>query len=237
MKTIHLPSIDSTNSYLKNNYHDLENYTFVSSDYQTDGRGRSDRQWKSENGDNLLFSLLILDKEIIKYYKEISIITAYSIVEVLKEYNIEAMIKWPNDVYVGDKKICGILLEAVSKEEIECMIIGVGLNVNQKEFDGNYLTTPTSIINETNKETPLSQIKEKVYAYLISNIEKIKAGYNFYKEITNLDYLKGKSAYALIEDRKEKIDIIRIENDYSLLIETKSGKRKMESGEITFHLE
>ena len=56
-------------------------------------------------------------------------------------------IKWPNDVYVDDKKICGILLEAVSKQEIECLIVGISINVNQKNFEEEYAITPTSIRN------------------------------------------------------------------------------------------
>ena len=147
MEKIHLSFIDSTNAYLKNNYKELNNYTFVSTDEQSDGRGRNNRQWKSENGKNLLFSLLILDKELIKHYKEISIISAYSIIEELKELGLKNIsIKWPNDVFVKDNKICGILLEAVSNNNnMDCVIVGIGLNVNQKEFGFN---NATSIVNE-----------------------------------------------------------------------------------------
>ena len=118
MNKLHLNKIDSTNNYLKQNYKNLEDYTFVSADLQTNGKGRNEREWKSENGKNLLFSLLLLDKPLFKLYKDISIITAYSIIEALSKIGIKGLsLKWPNDVYVNGKKICGILLESISEDE------------------------------------------------------------------------------------------------------------------------
>ena len=237
MNKIHLSSIDSTNTYLKENYEKLDNYTFVSTDEQTNGRGRNSRVWKSENGKNLLFSLLILDKKLIEDFKEISILSAYSIIQVLEKLGINNLsIKWPNDIYYKDKKICGILLEAVTKSKMECLIIGVGLNVNQKEFNDEYLTTPTSIMNVTNKEIDINQLKEDIYNQLINNLEAKKNNKDFYEEISKYDYLKNKEAYALIENNKTRIKVIGINKDYSLNIEYENINRNIESGEISFHI-
>lgn len=237
MNKIHLSSIDSTNTYLKENYEKLDNYTFVSTDEQTNGRGRNSRVWKSENGKNLLFSLLILDKKLIEDFKEISILSAYSIIQVLEKLGINNLsIKWPNDIYYKDKKICGILLEAVTKSKMECLIVGVGLNVNQKEFNDEYLTTPTSIMNVTNKEIDINQLKEDIYNQLINNLEAKKNNKDFYEEISKYDYLKNKEAYALIENNKTRIKAIGINKDYSLNIEYENINRNIESGEISFHI-
>ena len=237
MNKIHLSSIDSTNTYLKENYEKLDNYTFVSTDEQTNGRGRNSRVWKSENGKNLLFSLLILDKKLIEDFKEISILSAYSIIQVLEKLGINNLsIKWPNDIYYKDKKICGILLEAVTKSKMECLIVGVGLNVNQKEFNDEYLTTPTSIMNVINKEIDINQLKEDIYNQLINNLEAKKNNKDFYEEISKYDYLKNKEAYALIENNKTRIKVIGINKDYSLNIEYENINRNIESGEISFHI-
>lgn len=232
MNKIHLSSVDSTNTYLKNNYQELNNYTFVSSDKQTAGRGRNSREWKSENGKNLLFSLLILDKELIKHFKEISIITAYSLIQELEELEINnLMIKWPNDVFVGDRKIAGVLLESVTKEEMESLIVGVGLNVNQMEFIGDYNIAPTSINKELNKEIVLEDLKDKIYKRLIDNLEKLKENHDFYPYIIKYDYLKGKTAYT----ETKEVKIKGINKDYSLSIYNKDTIENIEAGEISFH--
>ena len=237
MNYIHLSEVDSTNEYLKKNYQDLENYTFVSADNQLMGRGRNNRLWKSENGKNLLFSLLILDKELIKHYKEISIISAYSIIEELKELGLKDIsIKWPNDVFVNDNKICGILLESVTKNEMECLIVGIGLNVNQTDFDGEYIVEPTSIKKRINKDTNINLLKDRIYQRLIDNLEKLKEGYNFYSFIKELDYLKNKRVYADINGCTKQVMINGINEDYSLSIYNNDSLENIESGEISFHI-
>ena len=236
MKVLHFESIDSTSTYLKNNYQDLDNMTFVSADYQSAGHGRNNRNWKSENGSNLLFSLLILDSELISLFKSISIISAYSITQVLKEYELSnCFIKWPNDIYVNDKKICGILLEAVTKKEIECLIIGVGLNVNQEVFEGEYLRLPTSMCRELNKKIDLNEVKLKVFNNLEKNLIKLKEGYDFYSEIIKYDYLKDKEVYAVLNNEEKKIRVLGINPDYSLKIKDKENIVDIDSGEISFH--
>lgn len=237
MKKIHLSEVDSTNSYLKQNYKTLTNYTFVSTDKQTAGRGRNNRTWKSEDSKNLLFSLLILDKELIKEYKKISIISAYTIIEVLKEYNINDLsIKWPNDIYYKDDKLCGILLEAVTTNDIECLIIGVGLNVNQELFDGDYIHKPISLKNILDKEISINNLKDKIYQKFISNLNNLLKGYDYYQEIINYDYLKNKEVYAVVNDIKKKVIVKGINKDFSLMIIDEEKEIKIDSGEISFHV-
>lgn len=232
MKQIHLESIDSTNTYLKNNYKNLDNLTFVSADEQTSGKGRSNRKWISEKGKNLMFSLLIKDEKLINNFKSLSISSAYTIIKVLEEYGLKDLsIKWPNDVYVKDKKICGILLESISIEKIEALIVGIGLNVNQKEFVGEYLIEPTSMYKELNKEIDLIKLKNKIYKNLLENYNK-----NIYREILEYDYLKGKQAKAYINNEIKDISIIGINEDYSLKIKVDNIEKDIYAGEISFHL-
>ena len=159
-------SIDSTSKYLKENYIALKDFTFVSSLYQTNGKGRMDRSWESNKGENLLFSLLIKKKTLLKLYSSISILSATVILSVLKEYNIDnVMIKWPNDVYIDDKKVCGILLESIStSENLECIVLGIGLNVNQKEFIDS---RATSMSLKLKKDINQKELKEKIYNRLM----------------------------------------------------------------------
>ena len=236
MINIHFEEIDSTNTYLKNNYQELDDLTFVSASKQTQGRGRNNRNWLSDNN-NLLFSILLKNKNYFNLTNSISIISAYTIVEVLKEYGINNLsIKWPNDVFVGDKKICGILLEAISSQNIECLIIGVGINVNQKEFIGEYIIGPTSMINELNKEIDIEILKDDIYKRFIDNLNKLLNGYDYYKDIVTYNYLKNKEVYALINGKTENVLVKDINRDYSLCVMIDNKEININSGEISFHI-
>lgn len=234
MKQIHFESIDSTNTYLKQNYKQLENFTFVSADIQTQGRGRNNRKWDSDNN-NLLFSLLIKDKNILKKVNEVSIISAYIIIKVLQEYGIDDLsIKWPNDVYAGNKKICGILLESISTNELECLIVGVGVNVNQREFDLDYNATSMNIINNT--DIDISSLKKNVYSKFESFLNSVSSGSDYYLEISKYDYLKNKEVYALINNEKKLVKVKGINSDYSLCVVSNESEYNLYSGEISFHI-
>lgn len=234
MKTIHFETIDSTNTYLKENYEKLDNFTFVSADFQSAGRGRNNRNWKSEKGENLLFSLLIKDKALIDKFSSLSVISAFSIIKAL---NLEHLsIKWPNDIYYKDSKLCGILLEAVTRNEIECLIIGIGLNVNQREFVGEYKRTPTSLYQITNQTQDMRILKDKVFNQLYNDFMKVKEGYDFYNDIKEYDYLKDREVYAEINNEVKQIKVIGIDSDYSLKVLKDNETYNLSSGEVTFHL-
>lgn len=234
MKTIHFETIDSTNTYLKENYEKLDNFTFVSADFQSAGRGRNNRNWKSEKGENLLFSLLIKDKALIDKFSSLSVISAFSIIKAL---NLEHLsIKWPNDIYYKDSKLCGILLEAVTRNEIECLIIGIGLNVNQREFVGEYKRAPTSLYQITNQTQDMKIIKDKIFNQLYNDFMKVKEGYDFYNDIKEYDYLKDREVYAEIDNEVKRIKVIGIDSDYSLKVLKDNKTYNLSSGEVTFHL-
>ena len=234
MKTIHFETIDSTNTYLKENYEKLDNFTFVSADFQSAGRGRNNRNWKSEKGENLLFSLLIKDKTLIDKFSSLSVISAFSIIKALHlEY---LSIKWPNDIYYKDSKLCGILLEAVTRNEIECLIIGIGLNVNQREFVGEYKRTPTSLYQITNQTQDMRILKDKVFNQLYNDFMKVKEGYDFYNDIKEYDYLKDREVYAETNNVVNQIKVLGIDSDYSLKVLQDNKTYNLSSGEVTFHL-
>ena len=234
MNKIHFESIDSTNTYLKKNYQNLEDMTFVSASLQTQGRGRNNRIWQADDK-NLLCSILLKDQKYFAYTNELSIISGYTVLQVLQEYGVNNLsIKWPNDVYVDGKKICGILLEATSSESIECLIIGIGINVNQSEFDKTF--NATSMINELNKQINISELENKLYEKFIENLDKLMNHNDFYEEITKYDYLKGKQAYAIIDNQKTLVQIIGIDPDYSLKVIHNNELKNVNSGEISFNL-
>ena len=132
-------SVESTNDVAKSHIDELDNLSVVSAYVQTAGRGQGEHKWLSEPGANLLFSIVIkpaagtvgADAQF-----GISDATAHAVIKLLDANGIEAWMKPPNDVYVGKDKICGILIEnGLQGDRLRYSIIGVGLNVNQTEFD------------------------------------------------------------------------------------------------------
>lgn len=236
LNRIHFEIIDSTNQYLKDNYLGLDNLTFVSSDIQTKGRGRNNRNWMSEKG-NLMFSVLIKDEQLFDKYKALSIVSAYTIIESLKELGINNLsIKWPNDVYYQSNKLCGILLESVSTDRLNCLIIGIGLNVNTDNFQGDYIVEPTSLKKIIKKDTDLDLLKDLIFNKLVSNLDLVKKDYEFYSKIKELDYLKDKRVFANINNKKEEVTVKGIDYDYSLKIVAGEKEINVETGEISFHI-
>ena len=148
---IWIERVDSTNEEVKRHISDIDNLSVLSAFEQTAGRGQRGNTWSSKAGENLLFSIVVKfgqdGIEPLQAYDQfvISEIAALSVVDLLAINDIEARVKWPNDIYVGTEKICGILIEnSLSGSELSHSIIGIGLNVNQTEFDPT-LPNPTSM--------------------------------------------------------------------------------------------
>ncbi len=129
-------SIDSTNSEAIRQFEQCDDFTVFAAKFQTGGRGQKGTKWESEPGKNLTFSLIIKPADLkAKFQFVISQIVTVGLKNYLNTRGIEAKIKWPNDIYVGDKKICGILIESfLSGDILSGSVIGIGLNVNQSTF-------------------------------------------------------------------------------------------------------
>ena len=132
---IHLAETDSTNRYARENVA-WRGVAIVTTDHQTAGRGQRGNSWESEAGKNLLFTLALPTRGI-KASEQfvVSELIAVVLSEVLSRYTADIRIKWPNDIYYKDHKVCGILIEHdIEGSHIARSLIGVGLNVNQTHF-------------------------------------------------------------------------------------------------------
>ena len=223
MKLIHFDEIDSTNAYIAREVNSLSNFSIVEASYQTAGKGRENRTWISPKDENLMFSILIKDKKIIEEYKCLSIMMANIIRNLLTNLEIENVnIKWPNDVYVNDKKICGILLQG---QYPNYLIIGIGINVNQIEFSGEYKTSPTSIRLETGSMIDFDLFKADLYETLINELkffEDAKEG--LIDEVREHNYLLNKETkYGKVVD---------IDDDFALVTEKDNKQVKISTGEV-----
>ena len=161
-KIIHIDETDSTNRWLKD-LRPRDCALCVLADYQTAGRGCGTNKWESERGKNLLFSLLI-HPEGIPAAKQfhISMAISLAICEALGQHIGDLSIKWPNDIYWRNGKIGGILIEnRLQGSTIKDCIIGVGLNINQREFHSD-APNPVSLWQICEHETDRDQLLQDI---------------------------------------------------------------------------
>jgi biotin-[acetyl-CoA-carboxylase] ligase BirA-like protein len=159
MNYIYIPSIDSTQTYIKTHLNSLPSTFWVCAGYQTHGVGQFERLWESQKDQNILCSLLMKDIHI-DQLKDIQFKISSKIIDMLQTYNIKSYFKAPNDIYASHKKMCGILVETKIKDELSHVIIGIGLNVNQDKFSDNL--NATSMKLETNKTYQLENIFSQI---------------------------------------------------------------------------
>lgn len=226
--------IPSTNLYLKENYNTLDNLFSIVSRHQTAGRGRLGRSWN--DNDDLLMSILIKEDLKLEKIENLSLVICASIYKVLKKYIRNIKIKWPNDILVNEKKICGILLESVICEKLEALIIGFGINVNSKTFSLDINNKATSLLLETNKEYDIKKLSFEIYEEFIKDFKSYKNGSKEYLEICKLNSCLQNKEIMYVEDKKIKFAIVRdiLENGH-ILLEKDNTLFEKSSGEITLH--
>ena len=153
-KVIKLDSVESTNLWARKHLAELNDFDVVSADIQSKGHGQFDRKWfsSSNNGGNIYISI-VLKPANIEHLNELTRYTAQIASDILEKYGINSNFKFPNDILIEGKKICGILAESVFMgSEFKGVVVGIGLNLNLDEKELLNIDVPaTSIFNETKK--------------------------------------------------------------------------------------
>ncbi|MFV5686956.1 biotin--[acetyl-CoA-carboxylase] ligase [Flavobacterium sp. GB2R13] len=169
MKVIKLDAIDSTNEFLKglSNKQEQENFTVVTAESQTKGKGQMGAVWTSEPSKNLIMSVLVKDflSDICQIYN-LNIAVSLAVISVLESCKIpDLSIKWPNDIMSYNKKIGGILIEnSIKSDGTIISIVGLGLNVNQTDFENLPKASSLTVIcnKQFDKEELLFSIMDKI---------------------------------------------------------------------------
>lgn len=237
-KIVYLDSVDSTNNYVANlvKSSKIDHGTAIMADVQTAGKGQRGAVWQAEAGENILLSVFLKpDKLSVSQQVLLTFFAANSIREVLRKIGISATIKWPNDIYVGNKKIAGILIEnSISKSYIAHSILGIGLNVNQLNFEG---VNATSIQLETNEYFQRNELLFMLFYQLNKNWElitqqspKLKAEY-----LENMFRIHQLSGFKIGEIEIEGT-IIGVDENGLLIVEVKGEKKTFNLKEISFIL-
>ena len=186
---IHLNETDSTNRYLQQLCQEagnskVEEFTTVCADYQTAGKGQRGNSWEAAKGANLLFSFVCYPTFVpIRQQFVLSQLISLGIKETLDEYCSDISIKWPNDIYWKEKKICGILIENdLQGNSIGRCISGIGLNINQEVFLSD-APNPISLKQITGEHYQRETILEKVMQRIEQSYQKLKENSAYASEL------------------------------------------------------
>ena len=218
-KIVHIDETDSTNRWLKDHG---EGTMVVATDYQTAGKGCGSNAWESERGKNLTFSMLIHPDGIAAREQfHITEVVSVALCRTLQPYIYNKVeIKWPNDIYVGDRKLCGILIEnRLQGNVIVDCIIGIGLNVNQRVFLSD-APNPVSMYQLTGQETD----REALLADFLQTFDQewqSKANGSEYRERL---YRKGKDGLYEAKTGRFVAKLTDVLPDGRLLLVDEEGK-------------
>ena len=230
-------SIDSTNFYAKKLVKDnvKEGYAVVA-DIQTKGRGRKDRLWSSNSG-GLWFSIVLYPNIPPQSAMFITMIFSISIVQAIEDVTgLKPVIKWPNDLLINNKKICGVLTEIDAEmDKVNYAIVGVGLNVNnrlEKDLEKSALTLSKKLGKDVSRVDLFRRILEK----LDQNYSKLKSGeYAYIRDLwSSYANIIGKKILVTSGNDTVKGFVSKVDETGGLIVNTSEGDVRILSGDVQF---
>ncbi len=186
---ITMKTVDSTNEEIKRLARQgAENGLVVAAEEQTAGKGRFSRTWSSEGNGGLYFSLLLRPELTPAEISSITLTAGYAVCLAIREYiSLPAAIKWPNDVIIGRKKVCGMLTEmAAQSDKIDYIIIGIGVNVNNASFPEVIAKKATSLFLETGHTVN----REEFFVCVLRHLEKALSHFMVSVSIEDIEEFK-----------------------------------------------
>ncbi len=231
--------IDSTNRYLLGlGEKGFPEGTVAVADEQTAGRGRFGRRWEGEPLSSLLFSVLL--RPVFLKRDEIFIITfgaGLAVAEALEKVaRVKPELKWPNDVLLDGKKVCGILLESnFEGDNLKSLVLGAGLNVNQPDFPAELKEKATSLFLATQRKFDREELFSGILTQFSLVYETLKAGdlYSVMRRWRERSAMFGKTVELSIGDRKVRGILDQVTDEGEVLVRTSEGAQRFTAGEIS----
>jgi BirA family biotin operon repressor/biotin-[acetyl-CoA-carboxylase] ligase len=236
-----LNSVDSTNKYAQDiisKTNPIEG-TVIRAEEQFAGRGQFGSVWKSTPGENITISIILCPKFLlVKHQFYLNAAIALGVYDFINEIVLadNVSIKWPNDIYIGEKKVAGLLIENILRGAyLDKTVVGIGINVNQTEFDAS-LPNPTSISLECQKKFSIDEILFQLYACLERQYLRLQKG--SFSEITQ-DYQKClfgmniQRKYKLSDGSQIDAEIVGVEENGRLLVKHNETIRSFDLKEIS----
>jgi len=229
MNLIVLEQVESTNTMLKEMLKKGADFgTVVYSENQTAGQGRRGKYWHSKAGKNISVSLSL------RAFREdglMSLAAGVAVVEAIKDLwgeGLDIGIKWPNDVMIGGKKLCGISCEKIG----EHIVLGVGVNVNNIGFPKELTQLATSLYLETGKKWDLLQLRDEIVSRIFAPIPK-----DILSKVRTLCINLGQNVRILGENGAvDEGMAVDIDTDGSIIIQQNTCRKNFYSGEISLRM-
>lgn len=234
---IHFDSLDSTNNYAKTIANKAVNGTVIISEEQLSGRGRLGKQWHSKKHEGIWMSIILKPDILPMDAPFITLIAGASVVQALNNLGVNSSIKWPNDIILNGKKICGILTELSAEiERVNYIVLGMGINVKTVDFTEDIVNIATSIKKEGYDISRVDIVRN-----ILSEFEmKYNEYVNYNNKKATLDVCRkysaiiGKEIYTIKNNIKEKVECIDINESGNLVVKDKNGNEKeVISGEVS----
>lgn len=233
-------SISSTNTRAKEVAESVDEGTVVIAEEQTMGKGRLGRNWTSPKGKGLWFSLVLKPGLEVERLPKITLIGAAAVYKALRGMGIKSHIKWPNDIVIDGKKVCGILTEMIFKNKnTYYVIVGIGINVNldKKDFTEELKNKATSL--KLVKGQKIDRIR--LLAHVLNNFEKLYIPFKERGDISEAikisrenSILTGREVKIIRASEKKVGKVLDIDNEGQLVVKYKDGKiEAIFSGEVS----
>lgn len=217
-----LDEVSSTNDVLRDRGGEAEGLV-VLSETQTAGRGRRGAAWVSEGGGSLTFSVLLRPRAAKALWARLSLAAGVAVAQALGRCGLEAEIKWPNDVLVGGKKLCGILVDAAG----DSVIVGIGLNVGIREFPVELEGLATSMALEGSRTLDRSDVLGLVLASLAGWTDEIGEGFPaVVRQVRERCALSGKRVRLIAAGGIVEGVVMEVATSGELVLETPAGPRR-----------
>ncbi|MBI2428488.1 MAG: biotin--[acetyl-CoA-carboxylase] ligase [Ignavibacteriales bacterium] len=232
-------TIDSTNTFAKSlPQHKGPHGTLIIADEQTSGRGRMQREWISTKGKNLLFTLVFYPEFGMEKISLLPFVGSLAVTDAIETVTgLSATCKWPNDVLINNKKVCGMLLEtSTGNSPANKVILGIGVNVNQEDFPEELKHKASSLKNESGIEIDRVRLLQKILEELENRYDQL----SFFPPQQLLHdwrlkaLLFGKKITVLESEFSFNATAIDVAEDGSLIIQTEDGqKRNIFAGDVS----
>jgi BirA family biotin operon repressor/biotin-[acetyl-CoA-carboxylase] ligase len=230
VNVVYHPALGSTNDLAKEfALQGAPEGTVVVTEEQTAGRGRRGRSWLAPSKTNLLFSILLRPALSPNRVFSLTMALALAALEAIKdETGLSCLIKWPNDLYVGARKLAGILTEFAGKDQhVEWVVLGLGLNVNWRPEDGKGISgfSATSILAETQKKFTRNGLLVQILKQFESHHERLLSGGggDLYRKWNEYSLVLGKEVVIESEERRISGKAVRIDENGALILEDERG--------------
>jgi BirA family biotin operon repressor/biotin-[acetyl-CoA-carboxylase] ligase len=211
----------------------------IVAEHQTAGRGQRGKKWSSRAGENLTFSV-VLDASFLRAGEQFLVLqtVALALTDLFADYGLDARIKWTNDIYIGDRKITGVLIDhsIAPGGMLARSGAGIGINVNQRVFD-DWVPNPASMALETGRDHDRREVLERFYGRLMERFGMLKSGARerlaeeYHSKIYRLD---TPARYALADGTEFTATIRGVGPGGELLLETPAGIKKYLYREVSF---